>query len=112
LFVAVPWALQGVGISNSAVFVSFIAVILCLYRYAPADTKARPLVGKVMRARLRKKAVICGVILLAIALLTPYREIKLLITLGAAFQCISILPITYKTLKRSERNYEFYEQAK
>jgi len=111
LFVAVPWILQGAGIGNIVVFVIFVAVILCLTKYAPSDTKARPLVGKALRARLRKKAVICGVVLLMVALAVPNGEIKLLLTLGAVFQCASILPITYQILKRSERNYESYEQA-
>ena len=111
LFVAVPWGLRGVGIGSAAVVAVFVAVIFCLYKYAPADTKARPLVGKMLRARLRKKAVICGVVLFVIALAVPSREVKLLLTLGAAFQVVSVLPLTYKILKRSERNYEAYEQA-
>jgi len=111
LLVAVPWGLQGVGIGNATVLAVFTAVVLCLYKYAPADTKARPLIGKVLRTKLRKKAVICGTTLLAIALVIPNNEAKLLITLGAVFQCVSILPITYKILKRSERNYETYEQV-
>jgi len=111
LFVAVPWGLQGVGISNTIALAIFTVIISCLYKYAPADTKARPLVGKTLRAKLRTKAVTCSIILLIITLMIPSNEIKLLITLGAVFQCVSILPITYKILKRSERNYETYEQV-
>jgi accessory gene regulator B len=58
---------------------------------------------------LRKKAVICGVALMAVTLLIPDNSIKTLLTLGAVFQTVMILPITYKILKRSERNYEEYE---
>ena len=111
LFVAVPWGLQGVGVGNEVVFIIFAVVILCLYKYAPADTKARPLVGKLLRARLRKNAVICSVVLLVVALLVPSGELKLLLALGSVFQCVSILPITYKILKRSTKNYEIYEHV-
>ena len=111
LFVLVPWLTQmlGLGVGNAVVIPAFAAVVLCLYKYAPADTKARPLVGKKLRAGLRKRAVACGVILFVAALLVPNYEVKLLLTLGAVFQCVSILPITYKILKRSVRNYENYE---
>lgn len=113
LFVIVPWAVYGLGfgIGNAAVLTAFTAILLCLYKYAPADTKARPLVGKKLRARLKRNAVICGVLLLAVALRVPNNGVKLLITLGAAFQCVAILPISYKLLKRSVRNYENYEHT-
>ena len=109
LFVITPWALQGVGINNIAVTAIFIPVIVCLLMYAPADTKARPLIGPAVRAKLKRKAVVSGIILMVAALLIPYNDVKLLLALGAAFQCVAILPLTYKILKRSERNYETYE---
>ena len=111
LFVAVPWVLHavGLGIGNVAVAVVFAPLLLCLYKYAPADTKARPLVGEKLRAKLKRNTMICALILMGIALLVTSREIKLLLTLGVTFQCVSLLPIIYKTLKRSEKNYEVYE---
>ena len=111
IFVAIPWFLQGIGINNIIVAAAFVPIILCLYKYAPADTKARPLIGKNLRAQLKRKTVVCGIVLMAITLLVPGGHAKLLLTLGAGFQCISILPLTYKILKRSERNYEAYEQV-
>jgi len=111
IFVIVPWLLNGVGVGNVVVIAVFVPVIWCLYRYAPADTKARPLVGLKTRKRLKKRAVICGIVLMAIALLSPDQEISFLLTLGAVYQCIGILPFTYRLLKRSEKNYEAYERA-
>ena len=110
LFVMLPWGLLYVGIGNIAVLAIFIPVILCLYLYAPADTKARPLVGRKLRAKLKIKAIVCGVFIMIITLLVPNESVKLLLTLGAVYQAISILPLTYKILKRSVRNYEIYEQ--
>ena len=90
---------------------TFGGIIVALYLYAPADTKAKPLVGINLRKKLKKKAVICGVTLMIIALIVPDNSLKLLLALGSMSQCVAILPITYKILKRSERNYEKYEQA-
>ena len=114
LFVAVPLAVQvmGLGIGNVTVGAVFAVVLACLYCYAPADTKARPLIGAQLRVQLKKKAVLCGAVLMLVALLIPSGEVKLLLTLGVVFQTVSVLPITYKILKRSERNYETYENAR
>lgn len=111
-FVAVPWFTYGMGIGNIAVACIFAYVIAVLYRYAPADTKRRPLVGVNTRARLKRNAVISGLVLMGAALLIPDGSIKLMLALGAVFQTVAILPITYKILKRSEKNYEKYELAK
>ena len=111
LFVFIPWLLQGVGVGNGVVAAAFVLVIFCLWRYAPADTKARPLVGPKLRARIKRKAIASGAILMAIALMVPSQQFKLLILVGAVFQAVSILPCTYKILKRSGKNYEAYESA-
>ena len=111
MFVVAPMMLNGVGISNVGVAAAFLVIISVLYRYAPADTKARPLIGTSLRALLKRKTVVCGLIVMAAALLVPNEAFKLLLVLGAAFQSISILPLTYKILKRSEKNYEAYECA-
>ena len=111
MFVFIPWLMYGMEVGNIAVACAFAAIIFCLWRYAPADTEARPLVGPKMRARVKKKAVACGIGLMITALLMPSQAVKLLILMGAAYQTISILPLTYKILKRSERNYEKHEQC-
>ena len=110
LFVVIPLLISDVGIHNKIVIAIFPFIIFALYRYAPADTKARPLIGTMLRKSLKKKAVVCGVVVMAIALLIPNESIKLLLVLGAVYQSIFILPLTYKILKRSERNYEEYER--
>ena len=96
---------------NIAVAAVFTVVALIMFRYAPADTKQRPLVGARTRERIRMKAVGWVVLLGIVTLQCPDPSIKLCITLGAVCQCFSILPLTYKVLGRSGRNYESYEFA-
>ena len=110
-FVITPLLVSNMGVNNFGVLVVFVAVISFLYRYAPADTKARPIIGATLRGWLKMKAVVCGLLLMVIALVVPNEHFKLLLSLGAVFQCISIFPLTYKILRRSERNYEKYECA-
>ena len=111
MFVFIPRLLQGVGVNSWVVLTAFVPIIVCLYLYAPADTKARPILGAKLRARLKRKSVVCGMVLLVIALIVPDSHVKLLLILSAAYQCMGILPITYKLLKRSVRNYETYERG-
>ena len=109
MFVIVPLLLINFGINNVGAIVAFSIILPVLYLYAPADTKARPLIGVKLRARFKRKAVICGFFVFIIALLIPSEPVKLLLTLGAAYQSIAIMPFMYKILKRSEKNYEAYE---
>ena len=110
LLVIVPWLLQGVTINNIVVVSAFAPIMFSLYLFAPADTKARPLIGKKLRTSHKRKTLICGALLLGITLLIPNESVKFLLTLGAVYQVIAILPLTYKILKRSEKNYEKFEQ--
>ena len=111
MFVAVPLLLTlgNVGIGNYGVIIIFSAINLILFCYAPADTKARPIIGAHRRKRFKQKAVASAIFLMAVALLIPNESIKLLLTVGAVYQSISVLPFTYKILNRSVRNYEIYE---
>ena len=109
MFVLTPILLSGMGLSNFGAIAFFGIIIFILYKYAPADTKARPLIGVKLRAKLKWKAVASAFVLVVIALIVPDGYITLLLTVGALYQCILILPITYKILKRSEKNYETYE---
>ena len=54
MFVLVPLFLTGVCIGNPVVLAIFTVVIVILCKYAPADTKAMPLVGEGRRGRFKR----------------------------------------------------------
>jgi accessory gene regulator B len=91
------------------IFCIFIIINIALYMYAPSDTEYHPLIGQALRQSLKKKAVITGVILMMLALMSTNYVITNLITLASIFEVLSILPITYKVLNRRYNNYEQYE---
>lgn len=113
VFIIIPYFLQGVGLSSIAVALIFILIFVAMYLYAPADTKARPIIGAKKRQMLKRKTMISCMALAVILIALPYHlnDIKLMFTLGAIYATISILPITYKILRRECENYERYEQA-
>ncbi|AAK78063.1 MULTISPECIES: accessory gene regulator ArgB-like protein [Clostridium] len=97
--------------NNYMVLASFIIVNLLLFRYAPGDTEAHPLVGAKLRDKLKKQAVLMGMLLMAITLIIPDELIKTCISLSSYFEIISILPITYKVLGRRYKNYYEFERT-
>lgn len=109
VFVLAPYLLAGAEIRQLLIVVIFATLVVLLGLYAPADTEARPLLDPENRQRLRRKAVVAGLVIMAVALAMPCQHTALLITFGACFQIITILPITYKILKRRNKNYETYE---
>jgi accessory gene regulator B len=97
-------------INNCIVCIAFTIINILLYKYAPADTEYHPLLGAKLRTKLKREAVLTGIVLMLIALIIPSNVVKTLITLAAVLATIMILPITYKILKRGYDNYEQYER--
>jgi accessory gene regulator B len=111
LFVGMPFLLRGFEINNLIVTAVFALIIVLLWFYAPADTASRPLVGKKTRKKFKKLTIISAVLLLAVLLFISDGNIKAMVTLGAVYEAISILPLTYKILQKSMNNYRKYEGA-
>ena len=109
MFVAVPYMLQDTYFNEVLFVLTFAVVALGLYKYAPADTESRPILGKAKRDRLKRQAVLSSVTILIIALAFFDEVYYGIITLGTVYALMAILPITYKILKRRMNNYEEYE---
>ena len=109
MFVLTPYILYGFHINMWILVVIFAVIGFGLFKYAPADTAARPILGKRKREKLKKKAVIASGILLVLALLLNNEAFYTLIAAGAVYALILVLPFTYKILGRSTNNYEKFE---
>jgi accessory gene regulator B len=109
MFVAVPYAVQGVYINEAILFSVFAILGFGLYKYSPADTAARPIIGKLKRARLKRKSLIACFILPILAWVLRLEAFYVYVATGAMFAVLSVLPLTYKLLGRSVNNYEQYE---
>ena len=113
LFIFLPLALTstGVAISSSVLVAVHAVAFIIFYRYAPADTESRPLIGAYLRYELRVRALASVILLQVVALLAPSDSIRLALVLGVVYQIGSIVPITYRVLGRRGRNYERYEPS-
>ncbi|WP_261830688.1 accessory gene regulator B family protein [Inconstantimicrobium mannanitabidum] len=111
MFVGGAYVSKYLMLNNYEILIIFTILNILLYKYAPADTESHPLIGADLRKKLKKEAVIKGLFLMAIALLAQNAQLKTMITLAVFEQVVSILPITYKILKRSYDNYGKYEKC-
>ena len=109
LFVAVPYLLQSVNIDIVTHVLAFVVTGIILYKYAPADTESRPIIGKKKRARLKKEAVIANFVLLMLSVFFIDASLYLMVSLGVVSAAIHTLPLLYKLLGRRTNNYEQYE---
>ncbi|GMK38603.1 putative AgrB-like protein [Paenibacillus sp. CCS19] len=109
MFVGTPQLSPYINLSNLAVVGLGLLFAALLYRYAPADTDKFPLIGAERRRKLRRLSAATSLIITLIAIIASSPTVTALLMLGVALQIITIMPITYKLLKRSVRNYEKYE---
>lgn len=98
------------SIEFNIAFIICIGLTVLLFIYSPADTENRPIIGKEKRKKLKVQTLVIAIIILAVNLFILNTTIINLTMFAMLFQTISILPCTYKLLKRSWANYEKYEQ--
>lgn len=110
VFIPIVYVANKIYINNTFVLVFFSILSILVYMYAPADTEKRPIIGEKVRKRLKQHAVITILFLMLIAFIIPNDNLKTLIALGALIEVVTILPVTYKILKKRRNNYEHYEK--
>lgn len=85
-------------------------IVILLYKYSPADTENRPILDKKRRKVLKNQTLVTSLLYLSSGLIINDSILMNLTIYAMMFEMISILPITYKLLKRSYKNYERYEE--
>jgi len=111
IFVGVPYYLVTTNfVVNMQVFIIiFSLVTLVMFKYSPADTEARPIIGKKKRTQLKIKSVLSCVLIFILALALQSEVVYVMVSLGAIYACVAVLPATYILLNRRRKNYEQYE---
>lgn len=83
--------------------------LICLFKYAPADTYKRPLVNKKKRKRFKLLSFVSGIIYFILIIVFKNHYIVNYILLGLVEAVIMILPLTYKIFNLPYNNYKNYE---
>lgn len=89
------------------IIVAFICVV-CLFKYAPADTYKRPIVNVKKRKRFKLLSFLSGIVYFVLIVVLNKYSIVNYIFLGLVESVIMILPLTYKMFHLPYDNYKNY----
>ncbi len=87
----------------------FILGILFILLWAPADTKARPLLNKKKRIVNKFISFTLSICLISLSILLNNQNFKEIITIILLLNSICICPFTYFIFKQTYKNYRFYK---
>lgn len=108
VFLCFPFISKVITIPFNIKIALCIGAILLIYKYAPADTKKRPLIKKERRDLYKFKTTIKCILLVIFSLIIKNEVISNLLLFGIWNEVFLILPITYKIFHLSYNNYETY----
>lgn len=108
VFLLFPMLARIVAIPQMIKVLLAIVSIICIFLYAPADTKKRPLINKRKREIYKFITTISCIVLNIAALFIKNPALSNLIIFGIYTEVVMILPITYKLFHFSYNNYKNY----
>lgn len=108
VFLIFPMIAKIVEIPQNIRIILAIISIICVFLYAPADTKKRPLIKKRKREIYKFITTISCIVLNIVALFIKNPTLSNLVIFGIYTEVIMILPITYRIFHLSYDNYKNY----
>ncbi len=109
LFIGGAYLCMNIVIPLELMVMIAIVCIVCLFRYAPADTYKRPIVNKKKRKRFKIFSLLSGIVYLVLIVVLNNYSIVNYIFIGLVEAVIMILPFTYKIFGLPYDNYKKYE---
>ena len=85
-----------------------ILCIICLFKYAPADTEKRPIINKKKRKRYKILSTVTGIIYLILIIILKDNLISNYILFGMISSVLMIHPFVYRIFKLPYDNYKNY----
>ena len=85
-----------------------IICIICIYKYAPADTEKRPIISPKRRKTYKTISTITGIIFTILIVVFNKHILSNYLLIGMIEAVITLLPITYKIFKLPYDNYKNY----
>ena len=109
IFIGLPFVSKIIIISLPIKIILGALAIILVYKYAPADTKKRPLINPKTRRKLKIKTIFRTTILMIFAIIIKNNIISNLVIFGIYTEIILIIPISYKIFNLSYNNYLTYK---
>ncbi len=108
VFLAGAFLCKHITISKEVLYILYFLVLIIMIKYAPADTKKRPLLKSNKRLKFKILSIIVTIIYFLITILINNNLIINSLIIGLIIECILIIPITYKAFKMPYKNYLKY----
>ena len=105
IFILIPYLCLNIDINVYIKCIILIVCILYIYKYAPSDTKKRPIVNRKRRAIYKFISVIIAITYSFIAILINNLFISNALLFSLIVECFMISPMVYKIFKLPYNNY-------
>ena len=100
-----------VNISSYVKIIISIISLLCIIKYAPADTHKRPLINAKRRKIYKIVSSIIALIYVVLIIIFVNKDISRYLTMGILEAVLMIHPITYKVFQMPYANYKHYNTS-
>lgn len=100
-----------VNISSYVKIIISIISLLCIIKYAPADTHKRPLINAKRRKLYKMVSSIIALIYVVLIIIFVNKDISMYLTMGILEAVLMIHPITYKVFQMPYANYKYYNTS-
>ena len=88
-----------------------ILSLICIIKYAPADTHKRPLINAKRRKLYKIVSSITAIIYVVLIIIFVNKDISIYLTMGILEAVLMIHPITYKVFQMPYANYKHYNSS-
>lgn len=108
LFIGGVYVVKYIDLNVYIKVITSILLLICIYKYAPADTHKRPLINKKKRKRYKIISTILGIIYAILITIYNNNIISNYLLIGMLEAVIMIHPLTYKIFNLPFDNYKKY----
>jgi len=112
LFIGGVYICKYINIPYIIKIITSILCVICLIKYAPADTEKRPLINKRKRKKFKIISSILGTIYLVLIIILNNHPITNYLLIGLIEAVIMIHPFVYKVFNLPYDNYKRYNLSK
>lgn len=109
VYVLCPFLIYSFDFSLYFIYTSYIIGIFAILLWAPADTKARPLINSKKRFINKIISLFIIGIFITISVIFNSQSLKEIVSIVSILNFICTCPMTYHIFKQPYRNYRFYK---
>lgn len=110
IYILFPFLINNYVFPDKIIYSFYVIGIIAILLWAPADTKARPLINKRKRIANKIISLLLSIILIWASFLLKIQNFKEITCTILFLNSICTCPITYYIFRQPYRNYRFYKK--